>query len=90
MYPSSETHIGNIQRDQRGVVPGRLLKQQKVGTHGVHMKWALPWLACHAGTRNFCHALAALVGAVKNITSLHLSPNRPASWAVSRVLSPVS
>jgi hypothetical protein len=34
------------------------------------MKGLLPWLvcwACHAGTRDFCSALAALVGSVQNI-----------------------
>jgi hypothetical protein len=33
------------------------------------MKGVLPWLvhwACHAGTRDFCSALAALVGPVQN------------------------
>jgi hypothetical protein len=39
-------------------------------TQRVHMRGVLPWLvrwACHAGTRDFCLALAALVGPVQNI-----------------------
>jgi hypothetical protein len=34
------------------------------------MKDVLPWLVCwasHAGTRDFCPALAALVGSIQNI-----------------------
>ncbi len=41
-----------------------------MGTQRVQMKEALPWLvrwACHDGTRDFCPALAALVGPVQNI-----------------------
>jgi hypothetical protein len=37
------------------------------------MKGGLPWLVCwarHAGTRDFCSALAALVGPVQNICFL--------------------
>jgi hypothetical protein len=52
--------------------------------------------ACRAGTRDFCSALAALVGPVQNIFSLTVRytlsipfPHRPASWAGSRG-SPVS
>ncbi len=51
--------------------------------------------ACHAGTRDFCSALAALVGLVQNIFFPHrtlfqcLCPHRPASWAGSRAGSPV-
>jgi hypothetical protein len=39
-------------------------------TQRVQMKGVLPWLvrrACRAGTRDFCPALAALVGTVRNI-----------------------
>ncbi len=52
--------------------------------------WSVRW-ALHAGTRDFCLALAALVGPVKNIfSSSHFSqfqlifPHRPATWAGSR------
>jgi hypothetical protein len=57
------------------------------------MKGVLPWLvrwACLAGTRDFCSALAALVGAVQYIFFPHfklfqfLCPPLPASWAVGR------
>jgi hypothetical protein len=43
-----------------------------MGAQRVQMKGVLPWLvrwACCAGTRNFCPALAALVGPVQNIFS---------------------
>ena len=39
-------------------------------TQSVQMKGGLPWLvlwACSAGTKDFCSALAALVGTVQNI-----------------------
>ncbi len=42
-------------------------------TYRVQMKGELPWLvrwACCTGTRDFCPALAALVGPVQNITFL--------------------
>ncbi len=42
-------------------------------TQRVQMKGVIPWLvrwACHAGTRDFCPAPAALVGPVQNIFSL--------------------
>jgi hypothetical protein len=38
-------------------------------TQGVHMKRGFSWLvlwACRAGTRDFCSALAALVGPVQD------------------------
>ncbi len=38
-----------------------------MGTQRVQMKGVLPWLvrwACHASTRDFCSALAALVGKI--------------------------
>jgi hypothetical protein len=41
-----------------------------MGTQSVQMKGVLPWLirwACRAGPRDFCPALAALVGPVRNI-----------------------
>ncbi len=70
-----------------------------MGTQTVHLKLSFLGLvrwACRAGTRDFCPALAALVGPVKNIFFPHrtlfpfLCPHRPASWAVSRAGSPVS
>ncbi len=60
------------------------------------MKGVLPWLehcACLVSKRDFCSALAALVGPVQNIF-LHrtmfqcLCAHRPASWAGSRAGSP--
>jgi hypothetical protein len=44
-----------------------------MGTQRVQMKEVLPWLvrwACRAGPRNFCSALAALVGTVQNTVIL--------------------
>ncbi len=41
-----------------------------MGTQVVHMKEVLPWLVpwvCRAGTRDFCPALAAQIGLVRNI-----------------------
>ncbi len=52
------------------VGPCWLLKLRWMGTQGVHMKGVLPRLvrwACRARTRDFCPALAALVGPVQNI-----------------------
>jgi hypothetical protein len=51
--------------------------------------------ACRAGTRDFCSALAALVGEVQiSFSSLDtisiLCPHRPASWAASSASSHVS
>jgi hypothetical protein len=40
-----------------------------MGTQRIQMKGVPPWLdrwACHTGTRDFCSAMAALVGPVKN------------------------
>jgi hypothetical protein len=57
--------------------------------------WLVRW-ACRAGTRDFCSALAAIAGPDPNIffprrtLFQFLCPNRPASWAGSRVGSPVS
>ncbi len=73
--------------------------ERRERTHRVHMKVILPWLvrwACRAGTRNFCPALAALVGPVQHIFFLaihYFNPFvsiAPASWAGSRAGSPVS
>ncbi len=39
------------------------------------MRGVLPWLdrwACRAGTRDFCSALAALIGRVQNIVFLNV------------------
>ncbi len=52
-------------------------------------------LGCRAGTRDFCHSLAALVGPVQNIFSLpytlfqFICPHCPASWAFILAWSPV-
>jgi hypothetical protein len=54
------------------------------------MKGVLPWLvrwALHAGTRDFCPALAALFGPVQQ--AIHLSPS-PSIMGGSRAGSPVS
>ncbi len=63
-----------------------------MGTQRVQKKGVLPWLvrwALHAGTRDFCPALAALVRPVQNIffLAVHyffqlICPHRPLSWAV--------
>jgi hypothetical protein len=55
----------------------------------------VPW-ACSAGTRDFCSALAALVGPGQKIFFPHralfqfLGSRRPASWEGSRAGSSVS
>ncbi len=44
-----------------------------MGAQGVHVKGVLPWLGrwvCRAGTRDFCPALAALIGPVRNFVFL--------------------
>ncbi len=62
---------------------------------GGFLSWLVRW-ACSAGIRDFCSALAALVGPVQNIFFPHhtllqfLCPHRPAMWAGSRAGSPVS
>jgi hypothetical protein len=70
-----------------------------MGAHRVQIKEALPWFfrwALRAGTGDFCPALAALVGPVKNIFCLAVHyfnlffPTAPASWAGSRAGSPFS
>jgi hypothetical protein len=71
-----------------------------MGIQSVQMKEVLPWFfrwACRAGTRDFCYALAALIGPVQNIifliVTLHiqfLCPHRPATLAGSRAGSPTS
>jgi hypothetical protein len=61
------------------------------------MKGAILWLvhwARHAGTRDFCPALAALVGQIKkkkfHRTLLHfIRLHHPANWADSRAVTPV-
>ncbi len=67
-----------------------LLKQRWIGAQRVQMKGVLPWLVrwtCRTGTRDFCPALAALVGPVENIYFLIIHyfnffcPHRPASYA---------
>ncbi len=55
--------------------------------------WLVCW-ACRAGTRDFCSALAALVGPVKIFfsspyTILIFFPHQTARWAGSRAGSPV-
>jgi hypothetical protein len=52
-------------------------------TQRVQMKGVIPWLvrwACHAGTRDFCPAPAALIGPVQNIF--------PSPYTISLPLSP--
>ncbi len=71
-----------------------------MGTQSVQMKWVLSWLvrwACRTGIRDFCSALAAVVGPVQNVFFPHrrtlvkfLCHRRPASWAGSRAGSTVS
>jgi hypothetical protein len=70
-----------------------------MGTQRVHVIEALSRLvrwALHTGKRDFCPALAALVGPVQNIFFLTVHnftsfvPYRPARWAGSRAGTPVS
>jgi len=52
--------------------PCWLLKQRWMGIQRVQSKRVLPWLvrwACHAGARDFCSALAVLVGPAQNTFS---------------------
>jgi hypothetical protein len=54
----------------------------------------MKWVIRSAGAQDFCSALAALVGSVKNIfpyqTLFHfICPHCQASWAGSRAKSPV-
>ncbi len=69
-----------------------------MGIQRVQMKGVLPWLvrwAHRAGTLNFCHALAALMGPVQNIffprrtLFQFICLHRPPSWAGSHAGSPV-
>jgi hypothetical protein len=63
------------QKDERVVAPASLLKLRQMVTQRVQMKGALPWLvrcSCRACTRDFCSALAALVGSVQNIFLLYV------------------
>jgi hypothetical protein len=58
-----------------------------MGIQRGEMKEVLSWLVCFAGTRDFCFALAALVGPAQNISIPHcplflfLCPNRAGSPA---------
>ncbi len=60
------------------------------------MKGVLGWFVGLVGVRDFCSAMAALVGPVQNIFFPHrtlfqlLCPLHPASWAGSRAGPPVS
>ncbi len=59
------------ERLERGI-PADCWKPRWMETQRVQMKGVLSWLvrwACRAGTRDFCSALAALVGPVQNIFS---------------------
>ncbi len=58
------------------------------GTQRVQMKGVLPWLfrwACAAGTRDFCPALAALIGPVQNIFSSPYTISMPLSLSPSKL-----
>jgi hypothetical protein len=82
-------------RDYREGWP--LLKLRKIGTQRVQLKGILPRLvrwALHVGTREFCPALAALVGPVQNIFPhctlfQFICLYRLASWAAIRAGPPV-
>ncbi len=66
---------GEMVHGDGGGGPSRLFKLRQMGTQRVQMKGVLPWLfrwAHRAGTIDFCHAFAALVGPVQNIFSLPL------------------
>ncbi len=55
----------NIRKTREG---WPLLIETEANREGVQMKGVLPWFvrwACRAGTREFCSALAALVGPVQ-------------------------
>ncbi len=54
------------ERIERGC-PCRRLKLRQMRTQRVQIKGVLRWLVRWAGTRDFCPALAALVGTVQNI-----------------------
>jgi hypothetical protein len=77
--------------------PCCLLKLRRMGTQRVQMKRGpclVGSLACHAGTRDFWSALAAVVRPVQiffshNTLFKFLCPNRPASWEGIRAGSPV-
>ncbi len=85
----SSGNVLTVYRDQKAERletggPCWLLKLRWMGTQTAQMKGVLPWLfdwACRASTRDFCSALAALVGPVQNIffslpyiISIQLSP----------------
>ncbi len=78
------------QRDQRGVTPVDHLNWCEWGTQrgliiGV-LSWLVRW-ACRAGTREFCSALAVLVGPVQNIIffTVHYSISIPFSPLPSKL-----
>jgi hypothetical protein len=88
-------------RETRG--GGGLLKLRLLGTQRVQMTGLLPWLvrwACRAGTRDFCSALAALVGSVQNIFShprmlfhflcLHRQANKKQAAVLDRLVLSMS
>jgi hypothetical protein len=91
-----------------GIIPEKLESQEPLQTvetevngdskSTVQLKGVLPWLvtwACRTGTRDFCPALAALVGPVQNIffipytisISLSTSPSKLGKAAVLGHLS---
>ncbi len=58
------------QRDYREGWPLLTVETEVIGTQRVQLKRVLPWVvhwACRAVTRDFCSALAVLVGPVQNI-----------------------
>ncbi len=87
--------MGRITREIRERWPLlTVLETEEIGSQGVHMKGFLLRLfrwACHASTRDFCPASAALVGHEQYRTLFHfICPHRPEGWAVSRAGSLVS
>ncbi len=82
MYTQSKIFVSNYvvltvrkekDKSERGTREGWLfwlLKMRWMGTQRVQMKGVPPWLVrwtCRAGTRDFCSALAALIGPDQNI-----------------------
>jgi hypothetical protein len=88
--PFTSTSSCTVQpRETREGWPLLTVETEVNGTQRVQMKVVilLPVIwACHAGTRDFCPALATLVSQLFQF----LCPHRPASWAVGRPGSPVS
>jgi hypothetical protein len=67
--------------------PEYWLKLRGMGSQRGQIKGVLPWLAhwaCRAGTRDFCSALAAIVGPVQNILCLTVH------YALFKLLQPPS